>query len=168
MENLFYLQDLVEDMREKNIIMINLIKEGLLGNFLEDIKECNRVFIYGGGNFNIIGEYFKGELIDLGKNVFDFYKEEELKEVLNIINRDECLIIIDLYSSKNYLEKIKEDLDKREIKTYFLGEHKDKKVPICTFNLGEIENNLGELELYIILIRFLKELLKEDKNYKLL
>lgn len=163
MENITLLRKTVEDNRIKNALILELIEEGACGDFIEKINRSNRIFIYGKGiSSTIIGQELKRAFTALGKYVFDFYKGDEINAVLSLIRDDDCMIIISLENSEEYLYKIKERLEKEEVSKFFIGLDKEKKVPVCSGDLERIDKNYDEiyegLELYCMLIKFLYEL----------
>ncbi|MDZ4993750.1 SIS domain-containing protein [Clostridium perfringens] len=163
MENTTLLKKTIEDNRIKNEIILELIEEGACGDFIEKINRSNRIFIYGKGiSSTILGQELKRAFTALGKYVFDFYKADEIDAVLSLIRDDDCMIIISLENSEEYLYKIKERLEKEEVSKFFIGLDKEKKVPVCSDDLERIDKNHDEvyegLELYCMLIRFLYKL----------
>lgn len=163
MEKLKLLEKIIEDNKIDNEIMLKLIEEGTCGEFVEKINRSNRIFVYGKGvSSTIIGQELKRAFTVLGKYVFDFYKDDEIDAVLSLIRDDDCMIIISLGNSEEYLYKIKERLERVEVSKFFIGLDKEKKVPVCSGDLERIDRNHDEvyegLELYCMLIRFLYEL----------
>ena len=49
MESLILLENLIQDTQSKNEIMLKLIEEEVLGDFVEKISKSNRIFVYGKG-----------------------------------------------------------------------------------------------------------------------
>ena len=165
MESLILLENLIEDTQSKNEIMLKLIEEEALGDFVEKISKSNRIFVYGKGvSSSIVGQELKRAFTKLGKYVFDFYKADEFDSVLSLIREDDCIILIDIENSKDYLNLINEKLRGKNVSRFFIGLDKGKKVPICTYDFNRIDKNYDEiykgLELYSMLIRFLYELCK--------
>lgn len=163
MENITLLRKTIEDNSIKNALILELIEEGACGDFIEKINRSNRIFIYGKGiSSTILGQELKRAFTALGKYVFDFYKGDEINAVLSLIRDDDCMIIISLENSEEYLYKIKERLEKEEVSKFFIGLDKEKKVPVCSGDLERIDKNYDEvyegLELYCMLIKFLYEL----------
>lgn len=163
MEKLSLLREEIEDNKAQNEIMLNLIEEGICGDFVERINRSNRIFIYGKGiSSTILGQELKRAFTSLGKYIFDFYKADEIDAVLSLIRDDDCMIVISLENSQEHLYKIKERLEKEEISKFFIGLDKEKKVPVCSDDLERIDKNHHEvyegLELYCMLIRFLYKL----------
>lgn len=163
MESITLLRKTIEDNKIKNEMILELIEEGACGDFIEKINRSNRIFIYGKGvSSTIIGQELKRSFTALGKYVFDFYKDDEIDAVLSLIRDDDCMILISLENSKEYLYKIKERLEKEKVSKFFIGLDKEKKVPVCSGDLEIIDKNHDEiyegLELYCMLIRFLYEL----------
>ncbi|MGU8580832.1 SIS domain-containing protein, partial [Clostridium perfringens] len=72
MESLILLENLIQDTQSKNEIMLKLIEEEVLGNFVEKISKSNRIFVYGRGvSSSIVGQELKRAFTELGKYVFD-------------------------------------------------------------------------------------------------
>lgn len=160
MEKLNLLREMLEEDKAKNEVILNLIEEGICGDFVEKISKSNRIFIYGKGiSSSIVGQELKRAFTALGKYVFDFYKLDEIEAVLSLIREDDCMILMSLENSNDFLEKINLELENQNISRFFIGLNKFKNVPICTYNLSLIKRNNDEiyegLESYSMLIRFL-------------
>lgn len=172
MEGLLKLRELVEDNKFKSEIIINLIYEGVLGSFEDAIDKSSRIFLYGAGNeSSMVCKELKNVLTRFGKYVFDIYEYYEMENVLKIINEDDCIVLIDVESSKDYLYKIDKMLDKKGISRFFIGLEKESRVPICTHDFSRIYSGYKDihwdLELYSMLIRFLYEILNNFKADKM-
>lgn len=75
MESLILLENLIEDTQSKNEIMLKLIEEEALGDFVEKISKSNRIFVYGKGvSSSIVGQELKRAFTKLGKYVLIFIK----------------------------------------------------------------------------------------------
>ena len=66
MESLILLENLIEDTQSKNEIMLKLIEEEALGDFVEKISKSNRIFVYGKGvSSSIVGQELKRAFTEL-------------------------------------------------------------------------------------------------------
>ncbi len=84
---------------------------------LKKISKSNRIFVYGKGvSSSIVGQELKRAFTKLGKYVFDFYKADEFDSVLSLIREDDCIILIDIENSKDYLNLINEKLRGKKCK----------------------------------------------------
>lgn len=163
MEKLNLLREILEEDKAKNEVILNLIEEGICGDFVEKIAKSNRIFIYGKGiSSSIVGQELKRAFTALGKYVFDFYKVDEIEAVLSLIREDDCMILMSLENANDYLERINYELENQKISRFFIGTDKIKNVPICTYNLSLIKRNNDEIyegiESYSMLIKFLYSL----------
>lgn len=168
MERLNQLEKSIEVKGKRYNDMLSLIEEGICENFFEEINFSNRIFIYGKGISSVIvGKELKRAFTALGKYVFDFYKADEIDAVLSLIRDDDCIVIMSIENTKNYLDTINKRLENEKVGKFFIGKDKEKMVPICTSNLDRIYRNHDEsyegISEYCVLVELLYELCSMGK-----
>lgn len=120
---------------ESNVVneKFSVLKESILKN--------KRIFIYGEGNKEqLIGLILKNYFIEKEKIVFDLYKKDTIKKLVNLLEKEDLLIIISAGENNLNLELLDNEIKNKKAKIFIIGESTVSNIPIFTDDAENIKS----------------------------
>lgn len=131
---------------------LSVLKESILKN--------KRIFIYGEGNKEqLIGLILKNYFIEKEKVVFDLYKKDTIKKLVNLIEEDDLLIVISVGENDLNLELLNSEVKNKKARIFVVGESTINDVLIFTDDVKNIKSGKYESINSILDYSFLIELI---------
>lgn len=131
---------------------LSVLKESILKN--------KRIFIYGEGNKEqLIGLILKNYFIEKEKVVFDLYKKDTIKKLVNLIEDDDLLIVISVGENDLNLELLNSEVKNKKARIFVVGESTINDVLIFTDDVRNIKSGKYESINSILDYSFLIELI---------
>lgn len=131
---------------------LSVLKESILKN--------KRIFIYGEGNKEqLIGLILKNYFIEKEKVVFDLYKKDTIKKLVNLIEDDDLLIVISVGENDLNLELLNSEVKNKKARIFVVGESTINDVLIFTDDVKNIKSGKYESINSILDYSFLIELI---------
>lgn len=131
---------------------LSVLKESILKN--------KRIFIYGEGNKEqLIGLILKNYFIEKEKVVFDLYKKNTIKKLVNLIEDDDLLIVISVGENDLNLELLNSEVKNKNARIFVVGESTINDVLIFTDDVRNIKSGKYESINSILDYSFLIELI---------